>query len=182
MYAINNSKAEERNSVRGCGGKDDGKNRQLKGSHLREKQTSLMAACLSFEITHKGRLHSVCGVDFSAHGSDGITRFIHQRSHTYRSNKAEGRQAACARGGGGGGARLQNRSMKKKTATFCEREAEECASWRRALQVFPARSWPRPQSEDCLLSLCQHATVSNRAGSFGRNVAMDSYNPPQTSS
>lgn len=29
--------------------------------------------------------------------------------------------------------------------------------------VFPARSWPRPQSEDCLLSFCQRHTVSNRA-------------------
>lgn len=29
--------------------------------------------------------------------------------------------------------------------------------------VFPARSWPQPQSEDCLLSFCQRHTVSNRA-------------------
>lgn len=72
------------------------KNRQLMGLHVRKKtMSSFMAACLSFQITHKGAQHSVCGVG-SLHASDGITRFIHRRSHTYRSNKDEGRQAVRA--------------------------------------------------------------------------------------
>lgn len=61
---------------------------------------SLMTACFSFEITHKEGLRSVYGVNFFPYGTNGITGFTHQRSHTYRRYKDEGHQAVCAWEGG----------------------------------------------------------------------------------
>lgn len=140
--------------------------------------SSLMAACFSFEITHNGGLDSVCGVTSSLHESDGNTRFTHQRSHTYI--RAEGRQAVCARWGGQYCTNMHCLyvlywSLKD---AFREREAKQCASWHSTVKVFPARSWPQPQSEDCLLSPCQHDTVSNRAAAANPEQLHSSQKPP----
>lgn len=98
---INYSQAEDMNCGWWCERKEDGKNRQLMGLHLRKNNVFFDGCLLFIWVNTKMRpTHAVCAVLTSPHmDSNGFTLFIHQRSHTYKSNNDEGRQAVCAWGG-----------------------------------------------------------------------------------
>lgn len=140
---------------------------------------------LAFHLyKHRRGSESVCGVTYS-HWSDHM---LHTPEITQIASIVMRDVKLCVHVSRERGAMLCNNALpvcivqefgrEDVLATAPAAEEKEYASWHSALQVFPARSWPRPQSEDCLLRPCQQDTVSNRAAAARVGQLHSSQNLP----
>ena len=142
---------------------------------IRQKQTITEGHIWRLFFSFDGCLSFICSNTKSIglgslYVASYFTHFIHQRS--LKSKKDEGPPAVCA--GSSGGEVLHCTAMYVLCAAVWKSKSPvDSFLWQspRGKTVLadvahckfpPARSWPWPPPEDCLLSPCQHDTVSNR--------------------